>query len=482
MTAQDLKNSILQQAIQGKLLTQNPADEPASELLKKISAQRQKLIDEGKIKNSPQLSPISDDEKPFDIPESWTWVRLGTITMTNGGYAFKSTDYTSDGFRVIRISDFNKNGFLDKDIVRYKYDETLENFLIHEKEILLCMTGGTVGKSLLVKKIDEPLLLNQRVAKISVIEVFEKYIHAVISSPQIQNLIQEKKNSTNDNISMNLINNFCVPLPPLPEQKRIVEKLEEILPLVERYDELEQRLTKLDKEFPDKLKKSLLQQAIQGQLTKQLTTDCDAKDLLEKIREEKSKLISEGKIKKEKPLPPIKVEEIPFDIPENWKWVRLGEIINLISGQDLSLDCHNTDGNGVPYITGASNIVDEKIMINRWTTSPTTTAEYDDLLLSCKGTVGKIAFLKESSAHIARQIMAIKISNLANKFYIKFFIEKNVQNLKSQAKSMIPGISRNNLLILPLPLPPLAEQKRIVERLEELLPLCDKLKEKFSLM
>lgn len=230
------------------------------------------------------------------------------------------------------------------------------------------------------------------------------------------------------------------------------------------------------------LKNSILQQAIQGKLLPQNPADEPASELLKKISAERQKLIDEGKIKNPPQLPPILDAEKPFDIPENWLWVRLGEIINLISGQDLSLDCHNTDGNGVPYITGASNIVDEKIMINRWTTSPTTTAEYDDLLLSCKGTVGKIAFLKESSAHIARQIMAIKISNLANKFYIKFFIEKNVQNLKSQAKSMIPGISRNNLLILPLPLPPLAEQKRIVERLEELLPLCDRLKEKFSLM
>ena len=227
----------------------------------------------------------------------------------------------------------------------------------------------------------------------------------------------------------------------------------------------------------DKLKKSVLQTAIQGKLTEQLPTDGDAKDLLNQIRAEKSKLIADGKIKTEKPLPPISDSEKPFDIPDSWQWVRLGEIINLISGQDLSLDCHNTDGNGVPYITGASNIVDEKIIINRWTTSPTTTAEYGDLLLSCKGTVGKIAFLKESSAHIARQIMAIKISKFVDKFYIKFFIEKNVQNLKSQAKSMIPGISRNNLLILPLPLPPLAEQKRIVARLEKILPEIELLAE-----
>ena len=193
------------------------------------------------------------------------------------------------------------------------------------------------------------------------------------------------------------------------------------------------------------LKNSILQQAIQGKL-----------------------------------LPPISDNEKTFDIPDSWQWVRLGEIINLISGQDLSLGCHNTDGNGVLYITGASNIVDEKIIINRWTTSPTTTAECGDLMLSCKGTVGKNAFLKESSAHIARQITAIKISNFVDKFYIKFFTEKNVQNLKSQAKSMIPGISRNNLLMLMFPLPPLAEQKRIVVRLEELLLLCDSLRGKFA--
>lgn len=171
------------------------------------------------------------DEIPFDIPESWEWVRLGNISNINGGFAFKSSNYVENGIRVIRISDFNEKGFVNNKIVRYKYDETLSPFLLENKNILLCMTGGTVGKSYFITNLIEPMVTNQRVATIKLLNIFPEYGNMVILSPLIQKVITDSKNSTNDNISMDTINNFLIPLPPLAEQERIVSKIEELMPL-----------------------------------------------------------------------------------------------------------------------------------------------------------------------------------------------------------------------------------------------------------
>jgi len=223
------------------------------------------------------------------------------------------------------------------------------------------------------------------------------------------------------------------------------------------------------------MKDSLLQSAIQGKLTEQLKSDGDAKDLLAEIQKEKARLLKEKKIKKEKDLPEITEDEIPFDIPQNWCWVRLGEIITLKSGQDMTPDKYSSVENGIPYITGASNFINGILNIDRWTSMPRSIANEGDLLITCKGTIGEMAFLKHKSAHIARQVMAIKPIVSTDIRYIQTFLSVYVNELKSMAKSMIPGIGRDMLLVSLIPLPPLAEQHRIVERLEKLLPLCDAL-------
>ena len=223
------------------------------------------------------------------------------------------------------------------------------------------------------------------------------------------------------------------------------------------------------------LKNSVLQLAIQGKLVKQNEEDVPASVLLEKIKVEKEKLIKEKKIKKEKPLPEISEEEKPFEIPESWEWVRLGEIIELISGQDMKPTEYNEKLNGIPYITGASNIENGKLTINRWTEFARTIAIKNDILLTCKGTVGKTIIQSEDKVHIARQIMAIRCREFMNNKYIKLFIDSYVSNLQSNAKSMIPGISRDDVLKIVFPLPPLEEQKRIVSKIESIFSYIDKL-------
>ena len=230
---EDMKKSILQQAIQGKLVEQRPEEGTARELYQQIQAEKQRLVKEGKIKREKPLPEITEEETPFEIPESWMWTRLGEIASINGGFAFKSTNYTADGVRVVRISDFNESGFVNDKIVRHPYDESLNPYVLEKENILLCMTGGTVGKSLFVTEVNEKMIVNQRVATIKAQTVLPDYVYQVILAPITQKVIQYSKNSTNDNISMDTIKDFLIPLPPLAEQKRIVAWLEELLPLCE---------------------------------------------------------------------------------------------------------------------------------------------------------------------------------------------------------------------------------------------------------
>lgn len=225
---------------------------------------------------------------------------------------------------------------------------------------------------------------------------------------------------------------------------------------------------------PEQLKASILQYAIQGKLVEQRPEKGTGEELYQQIQIEKQRLIKEKKIKKEKPLTEIAEDEIPFDIPESWKWVRFSSVIDLQSGQDMTPDKYNTSGEGVPYITGASNIDNGTIIINRWTNCGKAFAYKGDLLLTCKGTVGAMAILQEPQSHIARQIMAIRPIGGIDTSYIQIVLETLVKTLKAAAKSMIPGIAREDILTSMLPLPPLAEQKRIVAKIEEILPFVDR--------
>lgn len=230
------------------------------------------------------------------------------------------------------------------------------------------------------------------------------------------------------------------------------------------------------------LRKKVIDLAIQGKLTEQLPTDGDAETLYAQIQEEKARLVKEGKIKKDKPLPEITDDEIPFEIPENWKWARFSTIITLQSGQDLNSTDYNDDENGIPYITGASNYLDDgTLIINRWTDSPKAFAYRGDILLSCKGTVGKLTILEEKEVHIARQIMGIRTYSV-NVSFIRYFVDCMLERIKSASKGLIPGIERNDILNLCCPLPSVEEQQRIVTKIESVLAeidVIDDLQEKY---
>ena len=273
---------------------------------------------------------------------------MGNISNINGGFAFKSTKYVPNGVRVIRISDFDELGIKNKNIVRYSFSQELLPYELEKNNIILAMTGGTVGKSYLVEHLDEPMYVNQRVATIKILNPLEiKYINTVILSDITQKIIKYSKNSTNDNISMDTIKGFLFPLPPLSEQGRIVKKIEELEPFIEEYGKTEVELTALNSNFPEQIKKSILQYAIQGKLVEQDPNDEPASVLLEKIKAEKQELIKQGKIKKDKQESYIYkgadnrhyekigsetkdiTDEIPFEIPESWSWCRLNTICQI---------------------------------------------------------------------------------------------------------------------------------------------------------
>ena len=223
------------------------------------------------------------------------------------------------------------------------------------------------------------------------------------------------------------------------------------------------------------LRLQLIDIAIQGKLVEQRAEEGSAQELFDKIQKEKQDLIKAGKLKKEKALPEISDDEIPFEIPESWKWVRLSTVISLVSGRDLELKQILDKESYVPYITGASQITDTELIISRWTDKPISISRFGDILISCKGTVGKVIINSVGDIHIARQIMAIRnlSCDLSSK-YVKYFIIKNKKNLQNKAVGLIPGISREDILNLCLPLPPLEEQKRIVEKLESYLNVIDR--------
>ena len=521
MNAQQLKNSILQLAVQGKLVPQDPNDEPASALIERIRAEKERLIKEKKIKPDKNPSYIfrgSDnlpyekvgknepvciaEEVPFDIPDSWEWVRLGNISIINGGYAFKSTDYTSDGTRVIRISDFNENGFVNKSIVRHKFDDALQDFLIEKGNIILCMTGGTVGKSYFVKEIPEPMMTNQRVATIKLLKAIEDYINLVVLSPITQKVIQDSKNSTNDNISMDTIKGFFIPLPPLQEQQRIVDKLKELEPYINDYDKAYEKIEKLNTDFPDLLKKSILQEAVQGKLVPQDPTEEPASVLMEQIRKEKEQLIKDKKIKKDKNESYIfrrdnshyeKIgteercidDEIPFDIPDSWVWTRLSNIV-YNNGQ-------KTPDKDFCYIDiGSINNQEQQLGINENIIKPENApsrarkiVKYGDIIYSTvrpylhNMCIIDKTFSMEPIASTGFAVMSC-YKGIFNKFLFYYLLAPdfdNYANHTDNAKGVAyPAINDERLYNALIPVPPYQEQIRIVDKLEHLLPKIKDLK------
>ncbi len=486
--AEDLRQAVLQAALQGKLTEQLETDSDVDEMLINIQVEKKKLIAEKKIKKEKPLPEIQEKDIPFDIPDNWKFIHLGEIALYLD--AGKSPDCIKESvigeeWGVITTTAIQANNFCENENKRLPNDFVINRGIkIEPNDILITRAGPMTrtGIMCLVENIRFNLLLSDKTVRVNIDNknVSKKFIVNAINSPCIRLQIINMMSGMDKqqvNISQEKIRKIIIPLPPIEEQQRIVDKINEIMPKIDEYEKIEKELEALKKEFPTNMKDALLQAAMQGKLTEQLESDGSVDNLLEVIREEKEELIVQKRIKNEKALPDIEEEEIPFDIPENWKWVRMGNIIKLTSGQDLQSDKYSENNIGIPYLTGASNFKDGDLIINRYTSNGTSIAYNGDLLLTCKGTIGEMAFINFEKAHIARQIMSIsKIGNMSLQ-YIKLCLENFILKLKANARSIIPGIDRKVILNLLVPIPPIEEQQRIVERLEALLPLCEELKE-----
>ena len=510
MNAQQLKNSILQMAVSGKLVPQDPSDEPASILLERIRKEKEKLIKEGKIKkekipsyifrgadNTPyekvgKNEPVSiADEVPFEIPDSWEWCRLGDIFYHNTGKALNASNQSGQLLEYITTSNLYWNRF-ELNSLRQMYftDVEIDKCTATKGDLLVC-EGGDIGRAA-IWPFDYDIRIQNHIHRLrAYVPVCTEYYYYIFCLYKHVGWIGGKGIGI-QGLSANALHSLLFPLPPIEEQQRIVERISEIEPYTEKYEIAESKLNTLNNGFPDQLKKSILQLAVQGKLVPQNPDDEPASILLERIRAEKERLIAEGKIKRDKNESVIfrrdnshyeklgKNEvcidsEIPFELPDSWAWSRLGNLINLLSGQDFEPSGYNASAKGIPYITGASNIEDGKVIINRWTEFPKNIAHKDELLLVCKGAgVGKMAVLKEESAHIARQIMSI-LPIATSLHYLEVILEYNLEHLRRSMQGVIPGISRTDVLNILCPVPPRAEQDRIVKQIELIMPMVKSL-------
>lgn len=469
--ASDLRQSVLQAAMQGKLTTQKTEDGDARDLLREIRAEKEKLVKEKKGKKEKPLAPLTDEEIPFGIPENWVWCRLGEIITLVSGQDFSPHQYSDtvqEGFPYIT----GASNFGNHSIIENRWTKT-PRCIVSRGDLLLVCKGSGYGR-VMICNLTSAHIARQIMGIRQNNNVDVQFILLFLESNF--DILKRFGQGVIPGISRGDVLNMQFPLPPLPEQRRIVARVEALMKEIDKLEQTEKELEAIKAAFPADMKASLLQAAMQGKLTRQKAEDGDARGLLLAIREEKEKLVKEKKIKKEKPLTPITDEEIPFDIPENWVWCRLGDCIKLLSGQDLTPDKYNASGKGTIYITGASNIENGRITVNRWTEFPRAIAHKGELLITCKGTIGEMCFLNIDKVHIARQIMSIK-EILVDIKYVHIFLLSYVNTLKGNAKSMIPGIDRKNVLNALFPLPPLPEQQRIVEKLDQLLPLCDSLSE-----
>ena len=480
MTAQQLKNAILQEAIEGRLVPQDPNDEPASILLEKIRKEKERLVKEGKLKKKDlEVKPISEDEIPFEIPESWEWVRIKTIFSMQAGKNVTSSDINSESNDIYKYPCYGGNG-LRGYVKRYNTDGV---FPLVGRQGALC---GNVNIASGLFWATEHAVVTDGYGMTDV-----KWAYYFLTA---LNLNQYATATAQPGLAVSNIIEVLIPLPPLAEQKRIVAKIEELLPKVEKYGKAQDELNKLNEELPERLKKSILQEAIEGRLVPQDPNDEPASALLAKIREEKKQLVKEGKLKK-KDLEekPVSEDEIPFEIPESWEWVTLSQI-SLDSadgpfGSNLKSEHYTT--NKEVRIIQLSNIGedgwrDENVKYTTFSHLPSISrseAFPNDIIIAKMMPAGRAIICPSEDIKYVLSSDAVRFdfSNHLYRKYLYYAINSNI--FKDQVYGEVQGITRvrtslSKLRTYLIPLPPLAEQHRIVEKIEQLFKEIDKLKTK----
>lgn len=534
-----LRELILELAVRGKLVPQDPNDEPASVLLERIAAEKAQLVKDKKIKKPKALPVISEDEKPFDIPKGWEWTRLGNIASTSTGYAFKSSQYIEKGVFVLRVTNINSDGSINKQdnkfIDRTSAEKEFDRFLLAENDLLLVMVGGSLGKIGVVSKDILPAVLNQNMWKINrfgnISVTYFQFLLKYINENQITITA-----STHGHLAQGDYLNKIAPLPPLEEQHRIVAKVDELMRLCDALEaqtensisahqtlvevllaallkapeqtatpeqataQFQQNWQRLSEHFDtlftttasiDTLKQTILQLAVMGKLVPQNPNDEPAAKLLERIAAEKAQLIKDKKIKKQKPLPEIIDEEKPFELPDGWRGCRLGEVLQVIS------DYHANGGYKI--LKENVELLDEPdyaIMLRTTNFSEKNYNNYKyiteqaynfldksklysgDIIMNKIGDPGASFYVDDRGQpmSLAMNLFLLRTQSVSSRF-VFLYLSGNYDYIRGFANgTSTQTITKEAVASLVFSLPPLEEQHRIVTKVNELMTLCDQLK------
>lgn len=500
MKAETLKKAILQYAMQGKLVEQDPNDEPASVLLERIKAEKEQLIKDGKIKKEKPLLPISEDENSFELPKGWGFARLGSIIeIARGGSPRPIQDYLTnspDGLNWIKIGDSDKGGKYINSTKEKITKEGLNKTRFVRKGNFLLSNSMSFGRPYILNIdgcIHDGWLVLSNIEK-----CFNKdFLYYLLSSYYIyQQFCGSVSGAVVKNLNTDKVSNAVVCIPPLAEQERIVERLEQILPLVEEYGKNEEKLSKLNSTLPEKIKQSILQHAVQGKLVPQNPNDEPASELLNRIKAEKEQLIKDGKIKKEKPLPPITDDEIPYELPKGWEWVRLRDICEILNGYAFKSDSYVTKSNN--QIIRLGNVKNNGLALE---TSPVyipdtiakNAVNYllkeNDILITLTGTRLKRDYfytalvkrndIEQFNLYLNQRVGCLRFYSDVNPKLLNIFLKSKLildnifEHETGTANQGNIGTGATGELLIPLP--PLAEQHRIVTKVEELLAIVDKI-------
>lgn len=477
---QGLREKILDLAMRGKLVEQDAGDEPASALLEKIKAEKAELVKEGKIKKSKKLPEITDDEKPFDIPDNWEWVRLGDVAQLNTGKtpSKKYVEYYGGSFPFI------KPGNISNSRIDYNTEDTLTDLGIskaqkaQQNDILITCIGN-LGRNFVV---DRPVGFNQQINSVRSFCIDYMWLHyALLSDMFLVQMNNAASATTVTILNKNKLSDLCLPLPPLAEQKRIADKVSE---LFKQVDLIEKNVAEYQ-DLEQAMRSKLLDLAMHGKLVEQDPSDEPASELLKQIQSEKAQLVKEGKIKKSKKLPEITDDEKPFDIPDSWKWVRLGDVVTVAGGKRIpagqKMTTENTghvyirvsdmkngtiDTNNLMYISEDIFSLISKYIINT-----------NDIYITVAGTIGKVGIIPKelNGANLTENADRLIFRDL-NQMWLKcslesIFIRRQIEGATTKVGQPKLAIRRIQYLILPLP--PLAEQRRIADKVSEMFEQLD---------
>ncbi len=495
MTPEQLKLSILQSAFQGKLTGECLPNETADDLYQQIQSEKQRLISEKKVKKEKSLPEISADEIPFDIPDNWRWCYVGDLFLHNTGKAQNSSGSTNGTIRkFITTSNLYWGEFDFTKVKEMPFTDTeLERCTVKKGDLLVC-EGGDCGRSA-VWDYDEEVCIQNHVHRLRPYRDVNIYYFYYLFYLYKNTGRLRGRGVAIQGLSNEAIHKVVLPLAPLEEQHRIVAKIEELLPYVDRYATAYEKLEQFNAKFPEDMKKSILQYAIQGKLVDQRSEEGTGEELYRQIQEEKKRLIKTGKLKKTRALPTITGEEVPYDFPASWKVCYIDDIafVTKLAGFEYTkYISDNLVPTGIPLFKG-KNVQNGKLVLSFESYIPESVSDElprsqitkKCLLTPYVGTIGNIAVFDGSfKAHLGSNVGKIELLNSDTQTfileeYVLWYLKSTygyAELTKYKKATAQESISIDAIRNVVIAIPPLEEQRRIVAKLEEILPLCERLK------